>query len=119
MVDADNMGHVALGFLFGQPGSRVAYLSDTNGIPARTMELLKAEPIDVLVLDALFLQVGLVAWFGWDMKVSISCRVLSHQALSMLITFRTLSASTRRTSACPTPWMLSASFAPNGPISPA
>eukprot|EP00045_Choanoeca_perplexa_P009820 m.96030 g.96030 ORF g.96030 m.96030 type:complete len:351 (-) comp15041_c0_seq2:1054-2106(-) len=48
--------YLALGFLFGPPGSRVAYLSDTNGIPSKSMELLKAQPIDILVLDALFLK---------------------------------------------------------------
>eukprot|EP00730_Choanoeca_flexa_P016277 TRINITY_DN7659_c0_g1_i2.p1 TRINITY_DN7659_c0_g1~~TRINITY_DN7659_c0_g1_i2.p1 ORF type:complete len:396 (+),score=71.46 TRINITY_DN7659_c0_g1_i2:41-1228(+) len=65
--------YIALGFLFGKPGSRIAYLSDTNGIPARSMvsltvdclatqrrrsahEILKQEPIDILVLDALFLE---------------------------------------------------------------
>ena len=29
--------YLALGFLFGAHGTRVAYLSDTNGLPARTM----------------------------------------------------------------------------------
>jgi phosphoribosyl 1,2-cyclic phosphate phosphodiesterase len=40
-----------LGYLFEGDGRRIAYLTDTVGLPDSTTEYLQREPLDVLVLD--------------------------------------------------------------------
>jgi phosphoribosyl 1,2-cyclic phosphate phosphodiesterase len=42
---------ITLGYLFEGGGRRLAYLTDTVGLPADTTAYLKREPLDVLVLD--------------------------------------------------------------------
>jgi phosphoribosyl 1,2-cyclic phosphodiesterase len=46
--------YICLGFVFGEEGSRVAYLSDVKVIPPPTLEYLRSITIDTLILDALF-----------------------------------------------------------------
>ena len=125
LTSPDACLRAALGFVFGQPGSRVAYLSDTNGIPDRSMELLKAEPIDVLVLDALFLQVGKLhaSRACMDSRAEHASKAegpaRANRHCFSYVCCACNSASTRPTLAYLIRWMSSASSAPNGPISPA
>lgn len=44
------------GYVFAKEGKRFAYLTDTVGLPTDTEDYLKAETIDVLVLDCSFPQ---------------------------------------------------------------
>jgi len=55
--------YICLGFVFGEEGSRVAYLSDVKVIPPPTLEYLRSITIDTLILDALFVDVSMGVFF--------------------------------------------------------
>lgn len=49
-----NHSKLTLGYLFESEGSRIAYLTDTVGLPPDTAAFLKERPLDFLVMDCSF-----------------------------------------------------------------
>lgn len=45
--------YTCIGYEFGQPESRVIYLSDVSYIPEKTLDYILSKPTHLLVLDAL------------------------------------------------------------------
>ena len=46
---------VTFGFLFENKNNRIAYLTDTKGLPPKTQHLLANQPLDLMVIDCSFI----------------------------------------------------------------
>lgn len=56
-----------LGFMFGD----VVYISDVSEVPGPTMELLKSKPLELLVVDCLSVQGGVISHFIFDQAMEL------------------------------------------------